>query len=738
MSRTLLWLLASLAFVSLTSLADGAALKLMSAPNLLRVGTAENIFVECQDCTGGNIPVQIHVMNHPAKTRRLTSTSVTLTSERNFQELGQITIPVGNFSKAPTMKQYVYLQAQFPDKVLEKVVLVSFQSGYIFIQTDKTLYTPNSKVHYRMFAVTPRMEPVERDAEAQTDAAIAIEIVTPEGIILPCDTVFLRSGIHSGGFPLAETISTGLWKVVAKFKSNPQQSYSAEFEVKEYVLPSFEVKLIPESSFFYVDSRELTVNIKASYLFGQEVDGMAYVVFGVMQENSKKSFPSSLQRVQVEVVNPDGTPAERVPVVVDPGQVQALTTANGMAKLSINTEAREQRLTITARTNDPHISHERQVSATMVALPYTTRSNNYIHISVDTAELELGDTLKVNLILKRQENHDKDITYLILNRGQLVKNGRFNTRSHVVNTLKVTVTKEMLPSFRIIAYYHTNGNEVVSDSVWVDVKDSCMGSLRLESSNPYRSYGPRKRFGLKITGDPGATVGLVAVDKGVYVLNNKHRLTQKKVWDIVEKYDTGCTPGGGKDGMGVFYDAGLLFESNTASGTPDRQELKCPAPSRRKRAATIMDITTSLGICVGEPLEVIIRKEFFIDLRLPYSAVRQEQLEIKAILHNNSPDPLTVLVDLTEEEHVCSSAFKRGKYRQEVKMGAQTTQAVPFIIIPMKEGKYNIEVKAAVKDSLLNDGIIKKLLVVPEGVLVKSPQIILLDPTTKGVGEFTH
>lgn len=44
-----------------------------------------------------------------------------------------------------------------------------------------------------------------------------------------------------------------------------------------------------------------------------------------------------------------------------------------------------------------------------------------------------------------------------------------------------------------------------------------------------------------------------------------------QVWDIVETYDTGCTPGGGKDGMGVFYDAGLLFESNTASGTPYRQ-----------------------------------------------------------------------------------------------------------------------------------------------------------------------
>lgn len=35
-------------------------------------------------------------------------------------------------------------------------------------------------------------------------------------------------------------------------------------------------------------------------------------------------------------------------------------------------------------------------------------------------------------------------------------------------------------------------------------------------------------FGLKVTGDPGATVGLVAVDKGVFVLNNKHLLNQQK------------------------------------------------------------------------------------------------------------------------------------------------------------------------------------------------------------------
>lgn len=48
------------------------------------------------------------------------------------------------------------------------------------------------------------------------------------------------------------------------------------------------------------------------------------------------------------------------------------------------------------------------------------------------------------------------------------------------------------------------------------------------------------------------------------------------------------------------------------------------------------------GICISKPLEVIVRKEFFIDLRVPYSAVKGEQIEVRAILHNYSPDRATV------------------------------------------------------------------------------------------------
>lgn len=45
---------------------------------------------------------------------------------------------------------------------------------------------------------------------------------------------------------------------------------------------------------------------------------------------------------------------------------------------------------------------------------------------------------------------------------------------------------------------------------------------------------------------------------------------------------------------------------------------------------------------MGDPLEIVVRKDFFVDLKLPDSAVRGEQLEIKAVIHNHGPNLYTV------------------------------------------------------------------------------------------------
>ncbi|XP_062395867.1 complement C3-like [Sardina pilchardus] len=893
--------------LSLPALSTCDPLYVMMAPNLLRVGTPEKVLVEAQDYTGGDLEVTLTVMKFPHQDV-LTSTSVTLNRANQYMLLADITIPKeGTFEYDESMNQYVYLQAQFPGHLLEKVVLVSFQSGYIFVQTDKTIYTPSSTVLYRVFSLNPALH--------SEDSAISVEIMTPDGITISKEVIYTKGGIRWGDHRLPEFVSFGTWKVVTRFFATPQINFTAEFEVKEHVIPSFEVSLTPGKAFFYVDDEEMTVDIVARYLYGKDVTGVGFVAFGVSTEEIEKiSLAASLQRVEIRegkgtavlkrdhitqtfpninelvgstlyvsvsvltetgsemvaskrgipivtspytihfkrtpkyfkpgmpfdvsvlVTNPDNSPADKVDVeVTAAGQsVKSSTRSNGMAKATITTLGGASELPIIVTTKAPGLTDAQQARADMTAVPYVSKggSKNYLHIGVDAAELTIGDQLKINLNLGGSPGaQNNDFTYLILNKGQLVKAERFKRQGQSVVTLSFAVTKDMVPSFRIVAYYHVGSSEVVSDSVWVDVKDTCMGTLKVEPSHPAEVYSPRRRFSLTITGDPGARVGLVAVDKGVYVLNNKHRLSQSQIWDVVEKYDTGCTAGSGKDSMGVFFDAGLVFHSSTAGGTESRQVPTCPkAAQRTRRTITIQDLPISLlstaiapsftkpaqrtrraitseedddgayieseyllsrsqfheswlwvdlgdlpqcpannrhctttsmtqrsflkdsitswqvtaisiskthGICVADPFEMIVMKDFFIDLKLPYSAVRNEQIEIKAILYNYNDYKIKVRVELLETDEVCSVATKKGKYRTTIEMDPMTSRAMPFVIIPMELGKHTIELKAAVFDSHLSDGVKKDLLVVSEGVRTEVPvKKVVLNPKEHGGKQF--
>lgn len=64
----------------------------MSAPNLLRIGATENIFVECQACSGGDLNFQILVTNFPTESFLLASTTGALTKKNNFQAFAEIKV----------------------------------------------------------------------------------------------------------------------------------------------------------------------------------------------------------------------------------------------------------------------------------------------------------------------------------------------------------------------------------------------------------------------------------------------------------------------------------------------------------------------------------------------------------------------------------------------------------------------------------------------------------------------
>ncbi|XP_050843806.1 venom factor-like [Serinus canaria] len=127
-------------------------------------------------------------------------------------------------------------------------------------------------------------------------------------------------------------------------------------------------------------------------------------------------------------------------------------------------------------------------------------------------------------------------------------------------------------------------------------------------------------------------------------------------------------------------------------------------------------------------------KQFFIDLRLPYSVVRNEQVEIRAILYNYWLHDITVRVELVYNPDLCSPSTPKRRFQQVVRIKAESSRTVPFVIVPLKLGQLDIEVKASVRDQYVGDGVKKKLRVVPEGMrLEKTVKIVELDPQNKGV-----
>nr|XP_031292928.1 complement C3 [Camelus dromedarius] len=948
-SSLFLLLLASL------PLALGDPMYSMITPNILRLESEEMVVLEAHDVQG-DIQVTVTVHDFPAKKQVLSSENTVLNRANSY--LGHVNIKIQAKELKPEVgNKFVTVQAAFGNVLVEKVVLISLQSGYLFIQTDKTIYTPGSTVLYRIFTLDHKLLPV-----GQT---VIVSIETPDGVLIKRDSLSSQNqfGILPLSWNIPELVTMGQWKIQAHYENSPQQIFSAEFEVKEYVLPSFEVQVEPAEKFYYIDDPNgLEVTITARFLYGKNVDGTAFVIFGIQDGEQRISLAKSLTRILIEdgtgeatlsqkvlldgvqapradavanilvgksiyvsvtvilhsgsdmveaertgipivtspyqihftktpkffkpampfdlmvfVTNPDGSPARHIPVVTQGSNVQSLTQDDGVAKLSINTQNSRQPLTITVRTKKEGIPEARQATRTMQALPYSTQgnSNNYLHLSVPRVELKPGETLNVNFHLRTDPKEQAKIryyTYLIMNKGKLLKVGRqVREPGQDLVVMPLTITEDFIPSFRLVAYYTlitTSGQrEVVADSVWVDVKDTCVGTLVVKGGDKEeKQHRPGQQMTLKIEGNRGARVGLVAVDKGVFVLNKKNKLTQRKIWDTVEKADIGCTPGSGKDYAGVFTDAGLALKTDKGLQTPERADLECPKPAtRRRRSVQLMEkradkagqyprelrkccvdgmrdnpmrfpcrrraqfilqgaacvkafldcceyitqlrqklrrdqplglarsdledeiipeediisrsqfpeswlwtieelkeqekngISTKLmyvflkdsittweilavslsdkkGICVAEPYEVTVMQDFFIDLRLPYSVVRNEQVEIRAVLYNyREAEDLKVRVELLYNPAFCSLATAKKRHQQTLVIPAKSSVAVPYVIVPLKIGLQEVEVKAAVYNRFISDGVKKTLKVVPEGRRVnKTVAVRTLNPEEKG------
>lgn len=68
----------------------------------------------------------------------------------------------------------------------------------------------------------------------------------------------------------------------------------------------------------------------------------------------------------------------------------------------------------------------------------------------------------------------------MLSKGKIIQAERMDVSGQLNSNVGLKVTAEMMPSFRVVAFYRIpwhRREEVVADSVWVDVANTCPGAV---------------------------------------------------------------------------------------------------------------------------------------------------------------------------------------------------------------------------------------------------------------------
>uniref|UniRef100_A0A3Q2CNM6 Complement C4B (Chido/Rodgers blood group) n=1 Tax=Cyprinodon variegatus TaxID=28743 RepID=A0A3Q2CNM6_CYPVA len=276
--------------------------------------------------------------------------------------------------------------------------------------------------------------------------------------------------------------------------------------------------------------------------------------------------------VVVVVRHPDGTPAVRVPVNISISASeqpfhQGTTDQDGGLFHTFNIISTSE---ITVDVSTDGLQRSKHLKAS------SSKRGSYLYISITNKVYNMDESLSVTFNTINGPSNGY-IYYLVLSRGTIIENGSLPIGISVKHNLRITAN--MVPAFRLIGYYHSKNDDIIADSVWVDVRDECEIKVTVSKQRQARP-GIQTELELDLHRQT-ATVALLAVDKAFYGLKADNKLTPKQVFSTMASYDLGCAYSGGSDPEAVLLDAGLAFASQSVQKW--RTSITCESQNVRPR-----------------------------------------------------------------------------------------------------------------------------------------------------------
>uniref|UniRef100_F6URG6 Complement C5 n=1 Tax=Monodelphis domestica TaxID=13616 RepID=F6URG6_MONDO len=269
---------------------------IISAAKVFHVGASENVVIQAYGYTEA-FAATISMKSFPDKRFTYSSATVNLSPENKFQNSASLTIQPRDLSGRGNPVSHVYLEVVSPHFTKEKKIPLNYENGFLFIQTDKPVYTPDQTVKIRVYSLNEELKPALRET--------TLTFIDPEGE----EVEILQENDYFGivsfpDFKIPPNPKYGVWTIKAKYKEDFTTLGLTHFEIKEYVMPRFSVSIVPENSFIsYKEFEEFSITIKASYFYNKKVtEGDVYIYFGIkesLQDDRKEMMYKATQQNQM-------------------------------------------------------------------------------------------------------------------------------------------------------------------------------------------------------------------------------------------------------------------------------------------------------------------------------------------------------------------------------------------------------------------------------------------------------
>lgn len=192
---------------------------------------------------------------------------------------------------------------------LELVPSADGRRSFGVVQTDKPIYKPDEKVRIRSLIINENFKPALKDE-------FKIQIRNPHKLIVEelkfSNEFFNDSQVHNGRdeaeiplffdhlFEFPPEPILGVWTVHLLHHDSIAND-TTSFEVREYVLPTFEIRF-ESPKYILPNTQNITGFIIAKYHYGKPVQGKAQFKFGIQE--SANDRPKYIARSNIKNIDP--------------------------------------------------------------------------------------------------------------------------------------------------------------------------------------------------------------------------------------------------------------------------------------------------------------------------------------------------------------------------------------------------------------------------------------------------